>query len=190
MSPQSSDFRRRLAAASVRIQYGSDERAAGADEKARVIAEEVARRGRGGARQVAEELGVSEKTVWQAVARARNAPSSPARTLPADTLERLLAAELASLPPLPHVQWGVLAWLVRQTVIDVSWIEEPGLLLAGEVEDADLDDDGFDRAALARACRSWSRVQALAVIDACQRNDLTGLPVLPAADTGCGRTPA
>lgn len=171
----SSEFHQRLAAAQMRIQYGSDERAAGADNKARVIAEEVARRGRGGARQVAEELGVSEKTISQALARARSAPT-PGRTLPSDTLERLLAAELGTLGPLPTLQWRALSHLVRSTFIDSVWIEQPGELLALEVEDAEFDDT-VESAALAEACRGWSRVQALAVIDACQRGDLAALPV-------------
>jgi hypothetical protein len=175
MSSESSDFRQRLAMANVRIQYGSDERAAGADDKARAIADEAARRGRGGARELAAELGVSEKTISQAVARAKRAPS-PARTLPSDTLDRLLAAELETLPPLPAVQWQALGWLVRGTIIDIFWIEQPGRLLADEVAEAELDED-LQPAVLAEACRGWSRVQALAVIDACQRDDLAALPV-------------
>ena len=171
----SSEFHQQLAAANARIEYGSDERAAGADDKARAIAEEVARRGRGGARQVAAELGVSEKTIWQAIARARTAPTA-GRTLPSDTLEHLLALELETLPPLPASQWEAVAWLVRGTIIDVSWREQPGELLAQEVEEAELD-GVLEPAALAEGCRSWSRVQALAVIDACQRNDLAPLPV-------------
>ncbi|EIF01220.1 hypothetical protein SacglDRAFT_00005 (plasmid) [Saccharomonospora glauca K62] len=42
-----------------------------ADQRARLIAEEVARRGRGGARTLANELGVHEARVSQLVARAR-----------------------------------------------------------------------------------------------------------------------
>ncbi|MFD8955570.1 hypothetical protein ACFXKH_33165 [Streptomyces caelestis] len=172
----SSELHQQLAAANARIQHGSDERAAGADDKARAIADEAARRGRGGARQLAEELGVSEKTISQAIARARNAPSSPSRMLPPDTLERLLAAELETLPPLLRLQWEAVAWIVRGTIIDATWIEQPGELLAQEVEDAGLDGT-VQPAALAETCRGLSRVQALAVIDTCQRNDLTVLPV-------------
>lgn len=171
-----SEFHRQLAAASARIQYGSDERTAGADDRARAIAEEAARRGYGGARQVADELGVSEKTVSQAIARARALPDSGGRALPSDTLERLLAAELETLAPLPVVQWKALAWLVRGTVIDTVWMGQPGELLAQEVEDAELD-ASVKPAALAEACRGWSRVQALAVIDACMREDFAALPV-------------
>ncbi|MHA4818765.1 hypothetical protein ACXZ65_30960 [Streptomyces aculeolatus] len=174
MTSESSDFRQRLATANARIQYGSDERAAGADDKARAIADEAVRRGRGGARELAAELGVSEKTISQAIARAKRA-ASPSRTLPSDTLERLLAAELEALPPLPAPQWEVLAWLVRGTIIDIFWIEQPGQLLADDVEDAELDED-LAPGALAEACRGWTRTQALAVIDACQRDDLDALP--------------
>ncbi|OLO25472.1 hypothetical protein PZ61_0237955 [Streptomyces sp. MNU77] len=171
-----SELHRRLEAAHARIQRGNDERAAGADDKARAIADEAACRGRGGPKQLADELGVSEKTISQAIARARNAPSSPSRTLPPDTLERLLAAELETLPLLLPVQWEAVAWIVRGTIIDAMWIEQPGEFLAQEVEDAELD-EAVQPAALAETCRGLSRVQALAVIDTCQRNDLTVLPV-------------
>lgn len=172
----SPELQRRLAAAQARIEHGSDERAAGADDKAVAIADEVDTRGRGGARQVADELGVSEKTVSQAVARARKVRTQDrGRTLPFDTLERLLAAEVQTVPALRPRQWEALAWLVRGTVIDVVWIEQPGDLLAQEVEDAGLD-QGLEPAVIAEACRGWSRAQALAVIDACQRDDLAALP--------------
>lgn len=177
MPPQPTDFHQQLAAANARIRHGNDERAAGADDRARAIAGEAARRGRGGAKQVADELGVSEKTVSLAIARARRAPD-PARTLPHDALERLLAAELKAVPPLTAHAWEALAFIVRGTFIDAVWIEQPGELLAQEAEDADLD-GGPEPAALAEACRSWTRAQALAVIDACQRGDLTALPVTP-----------
>ncbi|MGP3777104.1 hypothetical protein ACTWJ8_40350 (plasmid) [Streptomyces sp. SDT5-1] len=174
MSSQSSDFEGRLAAATARIQYGNDERNAGADDRARAIADEAARRGRGGPRQLANELGVSPKTISQAIARARRAPS-PVHTLPGDTLERLFAAELKDLPPLPAPHWGALVWIVRSIYIDVTWIEQPGPMLAMEVEDAELDDE-YAPDDLAKVCRGWSRVRALAVIDACQRQDLDALP--------------
>ncbi|MEU8478108.1 hypothetical protein [Streptomyces hygroscopicus] len=154
-----------------RIHCGRDRKGG----KARAIAEEAARRGRGGPRQLAEELGVSEKTISQAIARARRAPA-PVRTLPAGTLERLLATELETVPPLTALMWKALAWCIRGTAIDIAWIEQPGQLLADEVEDAELDGD-LDTAALAEACRGLNRVQALAVIDACQRDDLAALPV-------------
>ncbi|MFB8020774.1 hypothetical protein ACFC36_19640 [Streptomyces rubiginosohelvolus] len=172
----SSELHRLLEAANARIQHGNDERAAGADDKARAIYDEATRRGRGGPKQLADELGVSAKTISQAIARARNAPSSSGRTLPPDTLERLLAAETPTLPPLYELQWHALAELVRGTFIDVLWIEQPGELLAQEVEDAELDEN-LEPAALAEACRSFSRVQAFAVIDACQCGNVAALPV-------------
>ena len=42
-----------------------------ADQRAQLIAEEVTRRGRGGARTVANDLGVHEARISQLVARAR-----------------------------------------------------------------------------------------------------------------------
>lgn len=42
-----------------------------ADQRAQLIAEEVARRGRGGARTIANDLGVHESTISRALARAR-----------------------------------------------------------------------------------------------------------------------
>ncbi|MEV4438064.1 Lrp/AsnC family transcriptional regulator [Streptomyces sp. NPDC049577] len=170
-----SDFHQRLAAATARIEFGNGERIAGADDKARAIGEEVQRRGRGGAKQLADELGVSEKTISEAVARARRLGDAGARSLPHDTLERLLEAERRTLPPLPASHWKALAWIVRGIFIDATWIGDPAGLLAGEAEDADLGDEALG-AEVAAACRSLSRVQALAVIDACQRGDLAGLP--------------
>lgn len=167
------DYRALVDLAEQRIAHGTRERSAGADDKARAIADEVARRGRGGAKTVADELGVSEKTVSQAVARARNA-DVPHRALPHDTFEQLLAVELPGVPPRPAADWRVLAHIVRGTVIDATWLHGPGPLLADEVED--LDDDYGNAAALAVACRSFTRVQALAVIDSILRGDLAALP--------------
>ncbi|MGW1189260.1 hypothetical protein [Streptomyces sp. NPDC002559] len=173
----SSVFREELAAANARIEYGNSERTAGADDKARAIAAEVARLGGGkaAAEELAAELGVTPKTVFQAITRAKRAPA-PGRVLPGDTLERLLAAELKAVAPLAPLQWEFLAWLVRGTVIDPVWIEQPGQLLAHEVEDADPV-EGIDPEALAAVCRGWSRAQALAVIDTCQRDDIASLPM-------------
>lgn len=81
-----------------------------------------------------------------------------------------------TVPPLTALQWKALAWIIRGTFIDVVWIEQPGQLLAYEIEDAELAGD-LDPDVLAEACRGWSRVQVLAVIDACQRDDLAVLPV-------------
>lgn len=169
-----SDFLDLLARAEARIEHGNAERSAGADDKARAINAEVTRRGRGGAKALAAELNVSEKTISQAVARARTA-DDPLRQLPYDTFDRLLAAELRDLPPLPDAHWQTLAWILRGTVVDVTWLEAPGTLLSYEVED--LEEDVVpDAAALAAACRSWSRTQALAVIDAVLRGDDAALP--------------
>lgn len=184
-------FTQRVAAAERRLAAAADERSAAADDKARAIAAEAVRCGGGkrGAEQVAEKLGVHSNIVYRAVARARRAPD-PGRTLPGDLLERLLAAEQQTLPPLPALQWQALAHLVRGTIIDVSWIEQPGLLLADEVEAVaqagELGEEfGPDR--LAQVCRSWSRVQALAVIDACQRDGLDTLPTLGMARWASGK---
>ncbi|MGW7318294.1 hypothetical protein [Streptomyces sp. NPDC054865] len=169
-----SDFLDLIARAEARIEKGNAERAAGADDKARAIAAEVTRRGRGGQRLLADELRVTEKTISQAVARAGRA-EEPSGRLPHDTLDRLLAAELRDLAPLPAAHWQALAWIVRGTVIDVTWLEEPGRLLAYEVED--LEEGAIhDADALAAVCRSWSRAQALAAIDAILRRDDAALP--------------
>ncbi|RSS38910.1 hypothetical protein [Streptomyces sp. WAC08241] len=167
------DFLNRLRQAEQRIDHGTRERSAGADDKARAIADEVARRGHGGAKSLAGDLGVSEKTISQAVTRARNA-GNPYRALPHDTLDRLLALELRDIPALPAEHWQALAYIVNDTIIDITWLEEPSLLLADEAED--LDDEHEGTADLATACRNWTRIQALAVIDAILRGDLAALP--------------
>ena len=65
----------------------------------------------------------------------------------------------------------MLRWVVRSTVVDDVWMEQPGELLAQEVEDIDPDEllAGVEQAALAQSCRSWSRIQALAVLDDLRR---------------------
>ncbi|MFE9137973.1 hypothetical protein [Streptomyces sp. NPDC007355] len=87
-----------------------------------------------------------------------------------------LAAELRDLPPLPAVHWQTLARIVNGTVIDTTWIEQPGQLLSYEIEDFE---EGHipDSGALIAACRSWSRAQAVAVIDAILRDETALLPV-------------
>ncbi|MFF6794346.1 hypothetical protein ACFY9C_35350 [Streptomyces filamentosus] len=169
-----SDYRDLLALAEERIERANREVVAAADAKALVLDAEATRRGRGGAAEVAAELGVSKAAVSLAQKRARSA-GEPHRGLPYDTLQRLFAAELRGLPARPAGDWELLAWMLRSTVVAVTWLEEPGALLAGEVED--LDDEYDGAAALAAACRSWSRVQALAVIDALLSGDLGALPV-------------
>ncbi|WP_127452818.1 hypothetical protein [Streptomyces sp. B29(2018)] len=168
------DLHQRLLAADLRIEHGNAARAAGGDERALAIDEEVERRGRGGAKSLAAELGVSEQAISQARTRARRA-TAPRRQLPADTLERLLAAELTTVPPLPSAEWQRLADLVQGLFLDATWIEgQLGPLLADSTEKAAQND--FDARPLADLLRSLSRAQALAVIDVCQSDNLAALP--------------
>lgn len=167
-------FREQLAAANASAANAERARAAAADARARVIAAEVKRRGRGGQTQVASELGLSVQAVSEAVRRAAGL-TGPQHELPAGTLERLLHEEAGDIAPLNRIQWEALAWLIHGTVIDPSWISAPGQLLAIELEDAELGPE-FGPEEIIKAARSWTRVQALAVIDACQREDMDSLP--------------
>lgn len=163
-----------------RIEHGNRERTAGADERARVIAEEVAARGQGGAASVARELGVSPATISQAVARASTSP--PALGLPYDTLELLFAAERQELPPLRRWHWQILEHLIRGMLVDRAHIEsDTGELIAEEVTDSDLGTVA-DREIVAAACRKWTRTQALAVVDACHQGLVDDLPTLNTED--------
>lgn len=148
--------------------------------RAAAIAAAVRAARRGGRATVAAHLGVSVGAVDQAVKRARDDAPDPRAALPDDTLSRMLALELAGIRPLPASWWDALAYLVRATVIDAMWLEQPGELLAQEVEDADLPVD-IDAAALATECRAWTRPQGVAVVDRCLRGDRDSLPV-PADD--------
>lgn len=168
------EFRRQLAHADALAAKAGREVSAAADARARVIAAEVERRGRGGQTQVAAELGISVQAVSEAVRRAAGL-TGPQHGLPADTLERLLHEELDDIAPLTRMQWEALASLIHGTVIDPSWIPAPGRLLAIELEDAELGPE-FRPEEIIKAARSWTRVQALAVIDACQREDMGSLP--------------
>lgn len=146
-----------------------------ADERARIIANAVAAHGRGGRDAVAAQLGVSVAQVDQAIKRARTRTWPTG--LPYDLLDRLYALELADLPPLPAHLWHGLAQIMGGTVIDVTWIEQPAALIAQEVEDAageEIDED--DAKQLADAARTWTRTQALAILDAIRRQDLDALP--------------
>jgi len=146
-----------------------------ADERARIIAQAVADYGRGGRDWAAGVLGVTVAQVDTAIKRARTSPRPS--SLPHDLLDRLYALEIADLPPLPAHLWQCLAQILTGTFVDATWIEQPGQLLAMEVEDAaDEEADEADTKQLAAAARSWSRTQALAVIDAISRHDLDGLP--------------
>jgi hypothetical protein len=171
-------LRARLRAADARIAAGDAERSAGADDRARAIADEVKRRGRGGANSLAQELGVTNSAISNAVVRARGIDAAGHRRLPMDTLERLLALEADELAPLPASWWAVLEWIVRSTFIDETWLHDPAALLADEVEDTDDVPDSIGAAALASVCRSWNRTQALAVIDACLRGEAAALPTI------------
>ncbi|MDT0418850.1 hypothetical protein RM574_25550 [Streptomyces sp. DSM 41982] len=63
-------YRARLEAAEQRIARGRAEIAAGADDRALILDAEARRRGRGGAKEVAAELGISAQAVSSAVKRA------------------------------------------------------------------------------------------------------------------------
>ncbi|MFV8133224.1 hypothetical protein [Streptomyces syringium] len=147
-----------------------------ADDRAAAILAAVEQAGRGGREAVAAHLQITVGAVDKALKRARS-PRSPSQTLPFDTLSRLFAAERADLKPLPARWWQALSFIVRGTVIDLTWITEPGELLACEVEDLHELEEA-DRTSLAAACRTFTRAQALAVIDACQQDDLTALPAM------------
>ncbi|MFJ9574770.1 hypothetical protein ACIRQF_00060 [Streptomyces sp. NPDC101191] len=169
------DYRNVVAQADARIEHARTEQSLAADDRARAIAAEVARRGRGGGAAVAGELGLTEKSVSQAVARARSA-GDPHRPLPRDTLDRLFAAEVRDLPPLRLIHWFTIQYIVRGTVVDITWIEQPGTLLACKVEEMDPIHVP-DHAQLVTACRSWTRAQALAVVDVCLTGNVDALPV-------------
>lgn len=146
--------------------------------RAAAVAAAVEAAGRGGRAAVADHLGVSIGAVDQAIKRARiDAPDRRGAHLPDDTLTRVLALELAGIAPLPSPAWDTLAYLVRGTVVDELWLEQPGELLAQEVEDADLP-DGLDGAGLAAACREWTRIQGVAVLDCCLRGARDALPTV------------
>lgn len=152
---------------------GEEARSRAADDRARWILKGYEQYGRGGRQRVAELLGISVGEVDKALARARglDRPS----TLPDsdEILSRLYALELAELPPLSETHWQVLRYVVRSTAVDVTWLHDPGGLLASEIEDIDADElpDGVEQAELAQTCRGWSRIQALAVMDAALRRD-------------------
>jgi hypothetical protein len=146
-----------------------------ADERAWLIADAVAEYGRGGRHRAAELLGVKVLQIDAAIKRVRSAPRPS--DLPHDLLERLYALELAELPPLPAPLWQDLAQILMGTIVDVTWLDQPAELLAQEVEDVAGDElASVDAEALAAAIRSWSRIQALAVIDALQRGGAAALP--------------
>jgi cob(I)alamin adenosyltransferase len=147
---------------------GEEARRRSADDRARWIAKGVTELGHRGRQQAAAMLGVSVGNIDQALARARGLGRTSLMPPADDLLERLYALELTEMEPLPEPYWQVLRYIVRSTAVDVTWLEQPGELLAQEIEDLDSGElpDGVDQAALAQTCRSWTRVQALAVLNA------------------------
>ncbi|MFD5065748.1 hypothetical protein [Streptomyces sp. NPDC058394] len=147
-----------------------------ADRRALAIARGVSEAGRGGRETVAVRLGSRVGAVDKALARARGA-ARPGH-LPYDLTDRLFALEIAEVAPLTAPQWQALHGLVRSTVVDVTWLHDPAELLAGEVEDAEVD--GVDTDDLAATVRSWTRAQTVAVLEALRQDvDLATLPTRP-----------
>ncbi|MDI2127605.1 hypothetical protein [Yinghuangia seranimata] len=115
---------------------------------------------------------------------ARSTRPSSARQRPTfeplagDLADRLFALELAELPAQDPAVWQGLAALLSGVYFDAGWIAEPGRLIAAEAADAaghgELDPAAAT--AIARAAASWTRVQALAVIDAFRARNLEALP--------------
>lgn len=146
---------------------GEEARSRAADDRARWIAKGVEEYGRGGRQKAADALGITVGQVDKALARARSV-DRPSYLPPAeDLLERLFALEMAELEPLPDVHRQVLRSIARSAPVDVTWLHNPGDLLAQEVEDIDPDELplGVEQASLAQTCRSWNRLQALAALD-------------------------
>lgn len=159
---------------------GEEARSRAADDRARWIAKGVEEHGRGGRQHAADALGITVGQVDKALARARGLDRPSFLPSADELLERLYALELAGVDPLPSPCWQVLRYVVRSTGVDVTWLHNPGDLLAQEVEDIDPDElpAGVEQALLAQACRSWTRTQALAVMDAMSRD----ADVLPRSD--------
>lgn len=150
---------------------GEQARTRAADDRALWIAKGVAELGHGGRQRAAELLGVSVGNIDQALARARGLDRPTMLPAPDELLERLYALELAELPQMPDAHWQALRSIARSTVVDVTWLHSPGELLAQEVEESDPGElpDEVEQAALAQACRNWTRIQALAVLDRATR---------------------
>lgn len=152
---------------------GEQARSRAADERALWIAKGVEEHGRGGRKHAAEALGITIGEVDKALARARglNRPTG----LP-DADELLARLYTLEMPPLTNAERRVLEYIARSTPLDVSWLEQPGELLAQEVEDIDPDElpPGVEQAVLVEKCRSWARIQALAVLDAHNAGDTRG----------------
>jgi hypothetical protein len=189
-----------LAAADARIERGRDEMAAGGDERARAITAAVVARQqelggeRGSKRKAVADVAAALDTTLKSidVALAKVNAGLPARPgLPWPVWDRLAAAELAGIAPLPPLYWQVLAHLVRGIAFDEAWADAPGELLAQEVEDVDPDElpAGVEQTLLAQACRSWSRAAGLAVLEALTNGERTMLPIEGTSPDGLGDAP-
>ena len=135
---------------------------AAADERALWISRGVDEVGR---KQAAAMLQISIGQVDKAIARARGLARPTGLPAEEEILRRLYELEM---PQITEPERRVLAAIVRSTFLDPVWVEQPGELLAQEVETLDPDElpAGAEQAVLAEKCRSWSRIQALAVLDA------------------------
>jgi hypothetical protein len=177
MNSDISPFLEKVAAAERVVDSGRQLMAAGGDDRARAILDAVNSLD-GGTKavdEIAEALGVKANQVYVAMRRAKTAAQPSG--LPHDLLERLYALELADLKPLPRGAWLAAAHALHGVYVEQTWLEQPGHLLAQEAEDLDEDEVPADAVrALAEAARSWTRIQALAVIDALQRGELAALP--------------
>ncbi len=84
----------------------------------------------------------------------------------------LLAAELRALT-LTCGEAGAICDVLNSVMLDDIWFTQAPVLLAAELEDAAPDGLAakwdIDLEALAATVRSWTRAQALAVIDAAER---------------------
>lgn len=133
-----------------------------ADERAMWISRGVDEVGR---KQAAAMLEMSIGQVDKAIARARGLARPTGLPTGEDLLWRLYELEM---PELAEPERRALTAIVRSTFLDPSWVEQPAELLAQEVEQLDPDElpAGCEQAVLVQRCRSWTRIQALAVLDA------------------------
>jgi hypothetical protein len=146
-----------------------------ADRRAAAIAvgvaeaERLGKAGRGGRSPrfyVADRLGVHVSQVDKALARAKSSASPVVRNLPgpAELLERLYAAELAAMEPLTGPQRRALRFLAGGLLVDVTWLEQLGELLAGEYAEAAHNGEVPADEDLVKAIAGWSPLRALAVL--------------------------
>lgn len=125
---------------------------------------------------VGRVLGISDARVGRIVQTYRPTPAFGGWPEAEEILSRLYARELAALPPqLGHV-WRALHAAFAEARVDRSWVDDPGEAMARAVEAVRPWTADCDQAALAALCRSWSRVQALAVADALTLGLIEHLP--------------